>query len=195
MRAQLANARQRNRNRIVGIASVRQPRPHQRLEDHDILPHAQRAEHYAALQDLSGTRVDYARAIRPAPGRAIDPIDDIVAHVERIDVCWKNFNAKSIDKARFVKRFCPPANTINQRLAHGLWRGPINVIDNRLFHRTALGRRIDFLQAVPFGQIDQHGFAQRRRKVIGLRAERKAIGIGAPRHRIIRQFDKRMAHP
>src|SRR6185503_14626061 len=52
VRAELADARERGGDRIVGIAGAGQPRPDQRLKDDQVLAGAKRSEQHRALDDL-----------------------------------------------------------------------------------------------------------------------------------------------
>ena len=65
------------------------------LEDQDVLAHAQRAHQHHALDDLAGARVDDRLAVGPAARGAVDPVDHIVAHVQRIDALGQDFTWKA----------------------------------------------------------------------------------------------------
>ena len=86
VRRELADARQCQLDRIVGTAGAGLRRPGEPLEQQAVLPHAQRAQADVTLEHLAGARVDHASAVGPAAGLAMDPLDDVVADVERMGV-------------------------------------------------------------------------------------------------------------
>ena len=57
-------------------------RRQQPFGDQEILPDAERPEGDDALDDLAGARVGDRAATAPAAGRAVHPVDHVVAHVE-----------------------------------------------------------------------------------------------------------------
>src|SRR5690606_7542649 len=44
-----------------------------------ILSHSQRTQGYMTFQDLAGSRISYARTVRPTPCGAMNPLNDVVA--------------------------------------------------------------------------------------------------------------------
>ena len=52
--------------------------------DEVVLPAAEAAEGYVALDDLAGARVGDGGAVAPAAGVAVDPLDDVVANVHGV---------------------------------------------------------------------------------------------------------------
>src|SRR4029079_10372834 len=98
-------------------------------------------------------RVVERLAVRPAPGRAVDPVDNIVADVERVDSFRQDLGTERILEARCVERLVPPADAFAQRAAHRLWSGAVNVEDDWLLDRRARRRRIGLFEPEAVGDV------------------------------------------
>ncbi len=84
MRPELTEPGKRRGDRIVRIAGAGQARTDQRLENDHVLARSKRSKHDRALNDFAGARIVDRIAVGPAAGRAVDPVDDVVANVERV---------------------------------------------------------------------------------------------------------------
>ena len=113
-------------------AAVR--RAEQPLEDQPVLAHAQRAEADVALDHLAGARVDHAAAVGPAAGRAVDPLDDVVADVERVGALGQQLDAEGVAKARRLERRAPTSRRPRRRR-----RAPARGSPDRRSRRSARG--------------------------------------------------------
>ena len=80
--------------------------------DGEVLPHAQRAERDVALDDLAGARIDDAAAVRPSAGRAMDPVDHVVADVHRVGVGGQHLDLERVAEAGRLERLVPPRRAL-----------------------------------------------------------------------------------
>ena len=89
--------------RASGVVGVQET-----LGNEVILADAQGSKQYVALDDLSGARIGDARAVAPAPSGAVDPVDDVVAYIQRIGAFGQYLHAEGINVPGRFKRFIPP---------------------------------------------------------------------------------------
>ena len=146
-----------------------------------------------SLDDLARARIGHRAAVAPAPRRPVYPLDDVVAHVERIGSGRHQLHAERIPVPGRLERLVPPARAIQQRRADRLRRPPVQVVDDRLDHLADRGRRVPLLQAMPAQVAAGHGLAERRRVVDegdGAVARPWIVGPwGVP---VVRQCDERL---
>ena len=114
----------------------------QALGDEEILPHAQRPQRDAALDDLAGARIDHRCPVGPAARRAVDPLDDVVAHVHGVSVRGEQFDLEGVLVACRRKRLVPPRRAFKQGGANRLRRAGVEVIDDGVHRRAAGGGRV-----------------------------------------------------
>ena len=139
-----AHCEQLGRRLGARLVGAQQP-----LGDHVVLADAQRAERDVALDDFAGARIGDRRAVAPAARRAVHPVDDVVADVERAGILRQQLDLERVAITRGLERLVPPARALEQRRADRLRRAGIEVIDDRL-HRIADRRgRILLLQPMP----------------------------------------------
>ncbi len=152
---QLANARQR---RLVedrgpfGASLVGRQQP---FEDHVVLAVAQRPQRHRRLDDFAGARVGHAAAGAPAAGRAVHPVDHVVADVHRIGVGRQHLDLEGVAEAGGFERLVPPHGALDQRLLHVLRRAGIDPVSNRR-HRLAHRRGRVLLHQAMAAQIAEH---------------------------------------
>src|SRR5437588_11951038 len=84
MRPELTQPGQRGRDGVVRIARAGEPGTDERLENDHVLARAKRPKNYGTLDDFAGARIVDRIAVGPAAGCAVNPVDDIVADVERV---------------------------------------------------------------------------------------------------------------
>ncbi len=108
---------------------------------------AKRAEQNRALDDLAGPRIGDRLSVGPAARRAVDPVHDIVADVERVGACGQDADLEGILEARPRRTPRPPAHPVLQRGSDRLGRAAVDVEDDRLFDRRACRGGIDLLEA------------------------------------------------
>ena len=177
VRAELTNAREHRGDRIVRVAGAGQAGADQRLEDDQVLAGAQRAEKHRALDDLSRARIGDRLTIRPTSCRAVDPIDHVVADVERVGAGGQDLGAERVNEARRVERSAPPADAVAQGRSNRLGCARIDVKDDRLFDRRAGRRRVHLLKPETTCDIADDRRTERRRKVDLLEPDRVAVGV------------------
>ena len=177
MRGELPDARQRDLRRIVRPAGPGLVRPDQPFVDQHVLPHAQRPQQHRSLQDLAGARVGHSIAIGPAPRRAIDPVDDIVPHVERVGPVRQDLDAIGIDISRRLERRLPPRCPFQQRGADRLGRGIVDIEGDRRLHARSRRGGVDPFQPETVGQVLHDLPAQRRTEIKHLRREAAAAWV------------------
>ena len=195
MRAKLPDACQSCGNRITRIATVRQACANQRLKDEHILLGAQRIQHHAALEDFPSARVYDACAIGPAPGRTVDPVYDVIAHIQRVDTRRQFFDTKGINISSMFKSLRPPRNAIEQGFTD-CWRcSGIDIVHNWFFNARASCIWVDFLKSMPKCNLAQHGATKWYGEVILRHIDDVIIGVMAHLHWNDRQSHQRMAHP
>ena len=100
----------RGADRIVGAAAAGLAGADQAFEDQHVLAHAQRAEQHLAADDLAGARILDHLAVGPAAGGAVDPVDDVVADVERVGALGQIFDPEGVDIAGRLERLAPPGD-------------------------------------------------------------------------------------
>ena len=184
---ELAQAGQRHLDRIVRAAGPVVVGADQALEDQHVLAHPQGAQQHRALDDLAGARIDHGLAGGPAAGGAVDPVDDVVADVQRVGALRQHLDLEGVNEARGLERLAPPGRALDQGAADRLGRGAVDIEDDRLPDRRAGGGRVGLLQpeavgvalddllAERGGVVEHHG-----REAAGARVEgaRLVAGLG-----------------
>ncbi len=194
VRRELADPRERGGDRVVGIAGAGEPRPDQRLEDQDVLADSKRAQDHRALDRLAGAGVGDGLAVGPAAGRSVDPVDDIVANVERVGTGGQLLDPIGAGQARRLEAFAPPVRALAKRAADRLGRGRVDVEDDRIDDDArAAELRLCFVEPEAGDEVADHRLAERRRSVDLLDPERVAVRVGARLKARLRQGDQRMA--
>ena len=114
VRGELPDPGERGGDGIVGRAACRHAGADERLEDEHVLADPERTEQHLALDDLAGPRVLDDLAVGPAAGRAIDPVDDVVAYVERVHSFGQHLDPEGVDIAGGLEGLAPPARPFEQ---------------------------------------------------------------------------------
>ena len=83
---QLPNASQGQLDRVIEFTAAGLPGPRQTLEEQTVLTHTQRAQPDVALDHLPRSWIDHTATVGPASGRAMHPLDDVVADVQQIHI-------------------------------------------------------------------------------------------------------------
>ncbi len=181
---------QLGRRLVAGLVGREQP-----LGDQVVLPHAQRAERDDALDDLAGARIRDRGAVAPAARRAVHPVDDVVADVERVRVLGEQLDAERVPVPRGLERLVPPARAVEKRRADRLGRARVEVVDDRLDRLAHRRVRVLLLQPVTRDEALRHRLLDRRRVVLvrdrevaGARVEE--AGLVA----VVRELDERVVH-
>ena len=99
-------------------------------------------------EDFARPRIRNGSARAPAASRTMNPVDDVVARVERMNVLGAKFNAERVSISRCFKRLVPPARALEQRAANGFRRARIEVVNDRLYRVGDLRFRIDLRDAM-----------------------------------------------
>ncbi len=162
---QLPDPRQRDLDRVISSTGSQIVGADQTLEEQPVLAHPQRTERHVALDHLPGARVDDAAAIGPAAGRAVDPLDHVVAGVETVGPFREQLDAKRVDEAGGLECLGPPTGPFEQRRPHRFGHAAVDVIDDGLHHGRAGGLRIGLLEPVADDPSPFDRFIQRRRVV------------------------------
>ncbi len=93
------------------------------------------------------------------------PLDDVVAHVHRIDTFGQELNPVGVLVAGRLEGLVPPARALEQRGAHGLGRTAIEVVDNRLDGLADRGGRVFLLEPMAPPEIHDQRVTNRCRVV------------------------------
>ncbi len=152
VRRELADARQgehapdRRAGRCRVSAGAREP-----LEQQPVLAHAQRAQADVTLELLAGARIDHTSAVRPAARRAVHPLDDVVAHVQRVGALGQELDPEGVVETGRLERLQPTSR--RPRAARcGSARAPRDRRSRRSASRTGEVRggrgRIESLQTM-----------------------------------------------
>src|SRR5215471_15347315 len=105
------------------------------------------------------------------------PLNDVVAHVHRIDIRWHDFDAKRVAITGSFESLVPPTRAFGQSRTHRLRRAAIDVINDRLNGIADWRRRIFLLQTMTADEVFPDWLADRRGKVHVLNAEETGAGI------------------
>ena len=165
VRGKLADARESQHDRVVGSAAAAALRAQEPLEQQAILAHAQRAERDVALDDLAGAGVDHAAAVGPAAGRAMHPLDHVVAGVERVRARRQQLDPERVDEAGGLQGAGPPGGTFDERRPDRLGRPRVDVVDDRAAGLRPLGGWIHLLQPMACDPAPLDVAVERRRVV------------------------------
>src|SRR6516165_11944621 len=88
------------------------------------------------FDDFPGTRIDNTCTIGPATGRAMHPLNDVVAQIHRIGTLGQELNPKSVPVAGRFEGLIPPVGTLKKRGTNRLGRSAVEAVDDGL-HRFA----------------------------------------------------------
>src|ERR1700692_795702 len=116
VRGKLPDARQSSLIQDVGLFVTSHIRRQQAFEDQIILAVPQRAERDGGLHDFAGTWIGDAGPRAPAAGRAMHPVDHVVADVHRIGAVGKHGDAKGVAKSSGFEGLVTPARAFDPRL-------------------------------------------------------------------------------
>ena len=170
-------------------------RPEQPLRDQVVLAHAQRAQRHHALDDLARARVGDRAADAPAARRAVDPVDHVVARVERVDVRRAHLDAERVLEPGRLERFRPPARAFQQRRAHRLGRARIEVVHDRLLDGADGRRGIGLLETVALHEPALERLVQAGRPLlVAVRDEAGARIVFSRPVAVVGQLDERVVH-
>ena len=153
-----------------------------------------------AFQDLARSRVHDRRTVRPAPRRAVHPLDDVVAHIHRVGARGQHLDTIGVAVAGRLECLRPPARTVEQRGSHRLRCARIEVVDNRLDGLANLGGRVHFFEPVPAAEIayqrltDRRGVVEEPTRVVAQADDAAARFVGQRFVAVVRQADKGMVH-
>ena len=210
VRRQLPEPRERHlRERLGGRVFVLERRQ-KALGDEEVLPDAQGTERHDALQDLACPRIGHGTAVGPPARRPVDPLDHVVADVERVGALRQQFHPERVHVPRRLEGLVPPARAVEQRRPDRFRRAPVEVVDDRFDRLAPLRPRVPFPQPVADDvarlerRIDRSRVVQvARRDVAGAgigqarlvpRLGQRDEGVPQPhRHRLRRRGD--LAHP
>ena len=106
------------------------------------------------------------------------PLDDVVAHIERMHPFGQDLHAEGVFIAGRLERLGPPVSAFDQGIADERRRAAVEIIDDGLDHRAALGTGVNAFQPVPHGIAATHGFAERRGHVVEVDTETAGAFIG-----------------
>jgi len=67
---------------------------HESFDEQPVLANPQGVEGDVSFEHFAGAGIDHAAAVRPAAPCALHPLDDVVAHVERVRSGWKQLDPK-----------------------------------------------------------------------------------------------------
>ena len=132
---EFAQAGDRDLHRIARTAGSVLVGADQALEDQHVLAHPERAQEDRALDDLAGARIGDRLAVGPAAGGAVDPVDDVVADVQRVGALRHDLHAIGVLEARRLEGLGPPARALTQRRTHRFRRGAVDVEDDGFLDR------------------------------------------------------------
>ena len=197
VRGQLPNPRQRPLRDVVGGLVAVLVGGQQSFGDQVVLAHAQRAERDVPLQDLARARVGDRSARAPAPGRAMHPVDHVIAHVVAAHVLGPQLDPEGVDEPGGLERLVPPAGSVQQRRTHR-FRGPgIEVVDDGLDGLAHRGRGIPLLQPMSADEALRHRLAERGRVVLKGESPVSGARIVGPRRVLpeFRKLDEGVMHP
>ena len=193
VRGKLTNAPDRplaqlRRSLVAGLVGNEQS-----LRDQVVLPIAQRPQGHDPLDDLAGPRIGDAAAGAPSSRRSMDPVDHVVADVERADAFRQHLHLEGVAVARRGEGLIPPARAFDERRSDRLGRAGIDVVDDRLNRIADRRRWLLLLQPVPGDELLRHRLAERSREVVVRDPEKPGARIvGAGRIRRIGQLDDRV---
>ena len=120
------------------------------------------------LDDLAGARIDDRCAIGPAAGLAVYPLDDVVARIQRVSAFGQKFDTEGIVIASCREGLGPPGRAFDQGVADQRRCTAVEIVDDRLDHRTVFGCRVNAFQPVPDGIGAAHRSVERCRHVVEL---------------------------
>ena len=175
VRCELADAFQRGlveERRLLGAGRVWRQQP---LEDHVVLPIAERAERDCRFEYLAGARIGEAAARAPAARRAMDPVDHVVADVHRVGALRQHVDLEAVAETGGFERLVPPARAFDERLPDVLRRAVVDPVLNRLHRLAHLRIRVFLHEAVAANPMHLHRIADRHAVV----DERQAAVTGA----------------
>ena len=173
------------------------------LEEQVVLPHAERAERDVPLDDLARPRVGDGRAVAPAARGAVDPLDDVVAHVHHVGGVRQHLHLEGVSVAGGGEGVVPPAGTVEEGAADGLGGAGVEVVDDRLDGGAQAVRRgfVGAGQPVPGDQADVHVLVDRagvvdvgRRVAVAQSEEARPRVERARLEALVRQRHERVAH-
>jgi hypothetical protein len=150
------------------------------LEQEPVLAHAQRSQGHVPLDDLAGARIDHPAAVGPAAGRAVDPLDDVVAGVQRVGAGRQLLHPVGVVEPGRVEGLLPPARAFDQGAP------PAPAPRGRRRRRSApsprpRGRRVHASPAGGGRSSGAEGRVERRRVVDEVHGVRARPGVEAPR--------------
>ena len=120
----------------------------QSLGNEKILPHSQRSQQNMPFDNLAGTRIPHATAVRPATGRPVYPVYNVVTNVHWVCVFGQNFYLKGIFVSGSLKGLVPPFGAVDKRGANRLRCCGIDIVNDRLNCLADCSFRVLFLQAM-----------------------------------------------
>ena len=156
-------------------------RRQQAFGDQIVLAHAQRAEAHVPFDDLASAGVGHRRSVAPAARGSVDPLDHVVADVERVRSRRQHLDTEGILEAGPLEGIVPPARTVEQRGPHRLRRPRVEVVDDGLDGLADIRARVLLLEPVTADQPPLHPLAEGSRVVSIGHAEIAPARIGVAR--------------
>src|SRR5207253_2997402 len=102
---------------------------------------------------LAGARVLDDLAVGPAACGAVDPADDVVAGIERVDAVRQQLHPEGVDIAGLVEGVAPPARSLDESGADRLRRGAVDIEDDRMADAGARRVRLQLFEAEAVGEL------------------------------------------
>ena len=146
-----------------------------------------------ALDDLAGAGVGDRRAVAPAPGRPVHPLDDVVADVQVVGALRHHLHPERVAVAGRLERLVPPPGAVEEGGANRLRRPPVEVVHDGLDGLADRGRGVPLLEPVTPEEPPRHRLPQRGAVVLpGQRPEAGPRVVGARRVAVVGQLDERV---
>ena len=139
------------RNLIAAFVRRQQP-----FGDQVVLAHAQRAEAHVPFDDLAGAGVGHRRSVAPTARESVDPLDHVVANVERVRPGRQHLDTEGVLETGALESGIPPASSVEQRGPDGLRRPRVEVVDDGLHGFTEGRARVLLLEPVAADQPPLH---------------------------------------
>ena len=178
---QLPQAGERDAHRVVLRTAARFGGAGEPFEYEAVLAHPLRTKQHRAFDDFPGTRVNDVVAVRPAACLAMNPVDYVVACIERADALRQDLDSQRVDEAGGSECLRPPAGAFDQRAAHRFGRGAVDVKHDRLLDRRRRRARIRLFQTKAMCQPIDDRRIERHRVVADQGRDAAGARIGNPR--------------
>ena len=132
---ELPDSGQSDLNRVVRATGAGVAGPHEPLHEQSVVPHPKGTEGDMALDHLAGPGIDDPTTVGPTPGRPVNPLDDVVPHVEGMGSFGEDLDAVGVVEAGGLERLDPPRCALDQRGPNRFRRPSIDEVDDGLDDR------------------------------------------------------------